>query len=208
MAKKEIKNRDVSTEEKIKDAAKLVFHKKGYAATRTRDIAEEAGINLALLNYYFRSKEKLFQLIMAETLSGFILQLSSVLNNKKTSLEEKVEQIANNYITFLSKEPEIPIFILSEVRNNSKVFMDKIPLREVVLNSEFIHQYEEVVHKGNVSEPNPLHFLMNVLGLVVFPFIAQPMLTQLGKLDQQQFNQLMEERKKRIPSWIKMMLKA
>lgn len=62
---------DTSTEEKIKEAARTVFHKKGFAATRTRDIAEEAGINLALLNYYFRSKQRLFELIMVETTAAF-----------------------------------------------------------------------------------------------------------------------------------------
>ena len=77
MAKtKEAKKIDTSTEEKIKEAARVVFHKKGYAATRTRDIAEEADINLALLNYYFRSKEKLFDIIMVETLSGFLQHLT------------------------------------------------------------------------------------------------------------------------------------
>jgi AcrR family transcriptional regulator len=60
--KKEVKALDTTTEAKIKNAARVVFHKKGFAATRTRDIAEEAGINLALLNYYFRSKEKLFEI--------------------------------------------------------------------------------------------------------------------------------------------------
>ena len=95
MAKsKEVKTLDVSTEEKIKEAARVVFHKKGYAATRTRDIAEEADINLALLNYYFRSKEKLFDLIMVETLSGFLQHLTAILNDGKTSLEKKIEQIA------------------------------------------------------------------------------------------------------------------
>jgi AcrR family transcriptional regulator len=65
MAVKKVKKElDTTTEAKIKAAARVVFHKKGFAATRTRDIAEEAGINLALLNYYFRSKEKLFDIIM------------------------------------------------------------------------------------------------------------------------------------------------
>ena len=73
MAKKSEKKKiDTSTEEKIKEAARTVFHKKGFAATRTRDIAEEADINLALLNYYFRSKAKLFEIIMVETLQMFI----------------------------------------------------------------------------------------------------------------------------------------
>src|ERR1700748_2737311 len=63
---------EISTEEKIKAAAKKLFTQKGFAATRTRDIAEEAGINLALLNYYFRSKEKLFELIMMENFRQFL----------------------------------------------------------------------------------------------------------------------------------------
>ena len=81
MAKKKSVEVDLSTEEKIKEAAKKVFLKKGYAATRTRDIAEEAGINLALLNYYFRSKEKLFDLIMLEKLEKFFGVIAPVLNN-------------------------------------------------------------------------------------------------------------------------------
>jgi len=62
MATKKInKELDTSTEAKIKAAARVVFHKNGFAATRTRDIAEEAGINLALLNYYFRSKQNHYE---------------------------------------------------------------------------------------------------------------------------------------------------
>ncbi len=208
MAKKELKEKDISTEEKIKEAAKLVFHKKGYAATRTRDIAEEANINLALLNYYFRSKEKLFTMIMVEALAGFFQQLSSVLNNTETSLETKIELIAQNYIDFLTKEPGIPLFILSEIRNNATFFIEKIPIQEVVLHSEFIKQYQTEVQKGNATEPNPIQFLMNVLGLVVFPFIAQPMLSHLAKIDSAQFNQLMQQRKKQIPIWVKAMMSA
>jgi len=67
---------DLSTETKIKEAARVVFYKKGFSATRTRDIAEEAGINLALLNYYFRSKEKLFEIIMFETFSAFVQSMA------------------------------------------------------------------------------------------------------------------------------------
>lgn len=67
MAKQLKKKIDQTTEEKIKIAARKLFTRKGFAAVKTRDIAEEAGINLALLNYYFRSKEKLFKLIMEES---------------------------------------------------------------------------------------------------------------------------------------------
>src|ERR1700740_358677 len=96
---------DPSTEEKIKNAARVIFHKKGYAATRTRDIAEEAGINLALLNYYFRSKEKLFDIIMAESLHDFRKHITTALNDEKTSLENKIETFVSNYIDLLINQP-------------------------------------------------------------------------------------------------------
>ena len=69
MARKSKPETNLSTEEKFKEAARVVFTRKGYAATKTRDIAEEAGLNLALLNYYFRSKEKLFEIIMLEKIT-------------------------------------------------------------------------------------------------------------------------------------------
>ena len=114
---------DATTEEKIKATARLVFHKKGYAATRTRDIAEEAGINLALLNYYFRSKEKLFEIIMFETLFGFMQNMIMVLSDEKSSLEKKVKLFVSNYIDLIIKDPNIPIFMLSEIRNHPENYL-------------------------------------------------------------------------------------
>jgi AcrR family transcriptional regulator len=73
-------------------------------------LQREAGINLALLNYYFRSKEKLFGIIMLETVTGFMQTMATILNDEKSSLEKKVELIASNYIDFIIKEPNIPNF--------------------------------------------------------------------------------------------------
>jgi len=209
MAKsKEIKSLDTTTEEKIREAARIVFYKKGYAATRTRDIAEEAGINLALLNYYFRSKEKLFDLIMLETITGFMHTMATILNNEKSSLEKKVALVAFNYIDFITKEPNVPIFMLSEIRNHPGRLLEKLPIKQLVMHSAFFRQHQEAVAKGKITEPNPLHFLMNLLSLVVFPFIAQPLLQGIGGLNDKQFSSLMQERKKLIPVWIKAMMKA
>lgn len=209
MAKsKEVKTLDTSTEEKIKEAARVVFLKKGYAATRTRDIAEEAGINLALLNYYFRSKEKLFGIIMIETVTIFMQTMATILNDEKSSLEKKVELLAFNYIDFITKEPNIPIFIVSEMRNNVNGLLEKLPIKQIVMNPMFFKQHQQAVEKGEITEPNPLHFLMNLLGLVVFPFIAQPLIQGVSGTNNKEFNQLMQERKKLIPVWIKAMMKA
>src|SRR3979411_2907460 len=105
MSKKKKADSALSTEEKIKEAARIVFMKKGFAATRTRDIAEAAGINLALLNYYFRSKEKLFELIMIEKLRKFFGFIAPIICDDSTSLETKLELLASNYVDMLLINP-------------------------------------------------------------------------------------------------------
>lgn len=206
VAKKSNKEIDNSTEEKIKNAARTVFHQKGFAATRTRDIAEEAGINLALLNYYFRSKEKLFDIIMFETMSGFMQRLSYVFNDNETSLEQKIELITETYIDQILLEPEIPLFLLSELRNGASDFFEKMPLAKTIMGSSFVMQFGQAVMSGQISNGHPLQFLMNLMSLIVFPFVARPLLTKVGSLKDEDFHSLMLERKKMIPIWVKIMM--
>ena len=162
----------MTTEERIKAAARKVFHQKGYAGTRTRDIAEEAGINHAMLNYYFRSKEKLFQMVMVETMTLFFQGVSAILNDESTSLEEKIERVVANYIDLLLEEPELPTFMFNEVRTNPEPFIVHTPIRETLQDSVLARQYAEAVAQGQVREPNLFHTILNVISLVIFPFIS------------------------------------
>ena len=118
MAKRK-KIEDVSTEEKIKQAARKLFTEKGFDAVKTRDIATEAGINLALLNYYFRSKEKLFDIIMVENFERFVQQLIPILGNESLSLDEILVQVTSSYIDMLKDNPDLPFFIMNEMRSDS-----------------------------------------------------------------------------------------
>src|SRR5262245_28336772 len=138
-AKKKVET-DHSTEDKIKAAARKVFTKKGFAAARTRDIAEEAGINLALLNYYFRSKEKLFDIVMMENLQQFLLGLKSGLHDEKSSLNEKVKLIAENYINMLKANPDLPLFVLTEIRANPAKLVSNMNVKNILLESTFFKQ--------------------------------------------------------------------
>lgn len=198
--------KDSSTEDKIKNAAKTVFHKKGFAAARTRDIAEEAGINLALLNYYFRSKEKLFVLVMIETLSEFFGTITKIVNNPETTFEEKIELFASGYIDLIFREPDIPLFIMSEIRNSPDQLLQKIDIRNIMFSSVFMSQFNDAVQQGKIKDQNFMHFMMNFIGLIVFPFIGKPLLKAISGLNEEQFNALIEERKKLIPVWIKAMI--
>lgn len=191
---------DLSTEEKIKEAASKVFTKKGYGNARTRDIAEEAGINLALLNYYFRSKEKLFEIVMGERIQKLFGILTPVLNDKETTLEEKFERITENYINMLIEHPDLPIFVLSELRNDPERFADRLQAKTHLTQSVFVKQLQE---KG--TKIHPFHFLMNLLGMIIFPFVGKPVL-QTVTGGEENYLALMEQRKKLIPEWLNMML--
>lgn len=197
---------NISAEERIKAAARKVFHQKGYAATRTRDIAEEAGINHAMLNYYFRSKEKLFQIVMTETMTQFFKGVGVILNDETTSLDEKIERVVANYIDLLLEEPDLPTFILNEVRPNPQFFVEQSPIGEALTHSVLARQYAEAVAQGRITEPNLMHTVLNVIGLVIFPFVAKPILSAITNLPEEQYKALMLQRKTLIPQWIKAIL--
>jgi AcrR family transcriptional regulator len=201
MAKQIKAESNLSTEEKIKEAARVVFTKKGYAGTKTRDIAEEAGLNLALLNYYFRSKEKLFEIVMMEKVKQLFSFIAPALNDEKTSLDEKLELIASSYIDMLIKNPDLPIFVLSEIRNNAESFGKMIQSKGYVLKTHFIQQLAE-----QKKDINPIQFFLNFMSMMIFPFIAKPILTVAGPVNDETFTQLLKERKALIPKWMKMML--
>lgn len=192
---------NLSTEEKFKDAARIVFTKKGFAATKTRDIAEEAGLNLALLNYYFRSKEKLFEIIMTENLQQLFSSLAPTLNNEALTLEKKISFIASNYIDMLFANPDLPLFVLSEIRTRPERFNKIIQLDSYVLKSHFIKQL--AAKKPGI---NPVQFFISFMGMLVFPFISKPVFQTSGAFDEAAFNQLIEQRKTLIPIWMNCML--
>jgi len=199
---------DTNSETKIKAAARVVFYKKGYVGTRTRDIAKEANMNLALLNYYFKSKEKLFELIVFETLTSFYQTIGTVFNDVTTTIEKKIQLVTEKYIDLIIAEPEIPLFVMSEIRRNGPAILEKLPAVNAIMQSVFIKQYKEAAKNGKITEPNPMHFLMNMMGLIVYPFINGPVMKKVGKLNDRQFDKLMQERKKLIPIWVNAMLKA
>ena len=195
--------KELDTEGKIKEAARIVFTQKGYAAARTRDIAEEAGINLSLLNYYFRSKEKLFNIIMTEKIQQFFGAMFPVISDDQLSIEVKIERFVSRYIDMLRNNPDLPIFVLSEIRNNPKHFVETIKADQILANSSLMKQLKE-----RKQDVNPIHFILNLLGMSVFPFLAKPILMSAGVLKENSFEILMEERKKWIPIWMKALLES
>jgi AcrR family transcriptional regulator len=189
---------DIKTEEKIKNAALKLFQQKGFAGTKTRDIAQEAGINIALLNYYFRSKEKLFEIVMEESLKKLFFGLRDVF--KRLTFEDKLEGIVNNYIDVLQTNPDLPLFVFSEVQAGATGFLKKAGIpSDFITSSPFLKQLSE-----ELKVENPLQIILNVLSLVIFPFLAKPLWIRLTDINEDEFAAFIEERRKLIPGWIKL----
>ncbi|WP_373512625.1 TetR/AcrR family transcriptional regulator [Persicitalea sp.] len=193
-------------EKKIKEAARRVFLAQGYEGAKMRQIAEEAGVNLAMINYYFRSKEQLFQSIYAETLAQFVGQIILMLN-EPTPLEVKIWKIVDRYTDFIMDNPLIPRFILSEQQVNDGAFFKGINARGLIGQSVFSKQLAEEAEKGNIREIAPLQVIMSILGNIVFPVVARPVVTYVGSLDDDGFKEFMKERKQIVPEMIMAYLK-
>lgn len=191
---------------KIKEAARKIFLEKGFAATKTRDITDAAEINLALLNYYFRSKKNLFDIIMVETMQSFSAGVITVFNNEETTLKEKVSLFVNHYIDLLTENQNIAPFIINTIRDNPDDYISRIGVVDKAKNSIFFKQFQEAIIKGEIPPINPIHFLLNTMGLVVFPFIAQPMISVVSGIPKDNFLDMLQERKRLIPLWIDAML--
>ena len=200
-SEKQMIEQEQTTEEKILEAASEVFTEKGFAGTRTRDIAEKAGINLALLNYYFRSKEKLFEQVMKIKVVLLFGKIFPILSNEKTSLEEKIDLASEKYFEILSKNPNLPLFVISEIQKKNSNISKIIPINKIFENSIIINQIKE-----KRPEINPLHYLVNFLAMTIFPFLAKPVFNAFELTNEEEYHQFISERRKLVPIWIKQLL--
>ncbi len=187
----------LTTEQKIIKAASKLFTQKGYAATKTREIAEEAGINLALLNYYFGSKERLYKEVVKKNLGMLLEVMIPILSEEKVSLKDKVVTIAKNYTQLLLEHEELPIFILNEWTVNEDLFVDIT--RDAGL---FAKPVIEKQLKENGMESSVPDFIVNLLSLIMFSFVAKPLIVSSGLVEEEEFADFVNQRKEKIWEWI------
>ncbi len=195
------------TENRILQAAKKVFIKNGLSGSRMQNIANEAKINKALLHYYFRSKEKLFDAVFKYAFFKFVPKVEEVMNSKK-SLFEKIELMADQYITVLMKNQFIPLFVLHEINRNPKRLYEL--MQQVGLNpSILVEQIQQEIKKGNIINIRPEQLVVNLLALCVFPVAARPLLQRVFfENNQKRYKQFLESRKKEVPQFVINSIKA
>lgn len=163
-----------NTEQKIITAAREVFLKNGMDGARMQQIADEAGINKSLLHYYFRSKDKLFDKVFTDTFSSVIETINDVFE-KSNTLESFIRNFVNGYTKTLIDRPYIPNFVFHELSKNPDRVVKHMSTANFDKKKIFAMIANEDIKK--LKPVDPVHILIDVLALSVFPFIARPVIT-------------------------------
>lgn len=164
-----------TTEEKILEAAKNVFVVKGMEGARMQEIADEAGINKALLHYYFRTKERLFEAIFSGIIKWAFPKIMNIVQSE-AGIVSKIEQVIDAYIELLIQHPFIPGFVLKELnRDPSGLF--KMVVKFGINPQMVFDQIQQAMDRGEIIRMNPRHLAANILSMCVFPFAVRPILS-------------------------------
>ena len=195
------KTKNKNTESHILNAAKNVFQRKGMDGSRMQEIADEAGINKAMLHYYYRSKQLLFEAVFNSAFLLLAPQLKKVLNDD-SSIEEKIRNFTSNYISFVSKHPYLPNFVIQEINRNPE-FILKMKNNLGFPNIEkFKKQVEMEIESGILKPMNSEQLFINILSLSIFPFIASPLIKAFINCDDESFKQIIDDRKTEVADFI------
>jgi TetR/AcrR family transcriptional regulator len=192
--------KSLSTEEKILEAAKTVFHRKGFEGARMQEIADEAGINKALLHYYFRTKENLFDAVFRSAFGEIFSKLFTTVESD-SPLDEKITNLVGAYIGFLQKNSYIPGFILAEMNQNPQKIIEVFKSAPVPPAMLFERMSKAVRHE-TLGTSDFRDVFINLLALCIFPIVARPMLQQIFEFSDKEYDQFIEKRKKEVPKFI------
>ncbi len=194
-------NKKDNTEIGILEAAKQIFHRKGMAGTRMQEIADKAGINKAMLHYYFRSKQLLFEAVFKQAFGLMAPQLNKIIN-ADIDLELKIRTFVENYIDFVIKHPYLPTFIIQELNRNPDFVVELMTKEYFPDIKSFVGQVDRLVSEGKIREIEPEQLFVNVLSLCIFPFVGKPMLKGFMGQDEKAYQELLKARKKDVGDFI------
>ena len=191
----------MTTEEKIFNAARIVFQKKGFTGARMQEIADEAGINKAMLHYCFKNKELLFQAVFMNAFGQLAPQINEIFNSNETVFE-KIKKFTDSYISFVIQNPHLPAFVIQEMNNNQQFVMSFLNNENKPNPSQFVLQIEKEIQDGIIININPKQLLLDIFSMTAFPFVAQTLVKGILQISDSEFNLMMEERKTTIANQI------
>jgi len=192
---------ELQTKEQILEAAKMIFQERGFAGARMQEIADEAGINKSMLHYYFRSKDKLFQKVFQDSIRQFFPEILKVLN-ADLAFNSKIERLVETYYEMFKKHPHLPRFVIHEMNQHPDRFKEFVNNMSFEIPELFVKQIRAEMEAGTMRKIDPREFIINTIGLCVFPLIARPMIETVFEMNDDQYQHFLEQRKKELPKFI------
>jgi TetR/AcrR family transcriptional regulator len=192
----------IPTQQKILDSAREIFIAKGMDGARMQEIADHAGINKALLHYYFRNKETLFRAVFQQAMKELLPAMTEVFTTDRPLLE-KIPDFFSVHMGFIQANPMIPQFILTELTRNPDMLMIGFrAIKDQGLFDKFTSEVNESIRNGEIKPVDSFQLIINLLSLSIFPFIAKPVLMRLFSMDESQFENFLENRKTEVTKFV------
>ncbi len=169
------------TENRIIQAATDVFLEKGRDGARMQDIADRAGINKALLHYYFRSKNRLYEKVFESVVEFFLRHLLEAAQVQQ-DLPQMLRSFINEYIDTLARHPQVVQFVLWEIRHGGENFAraaKKVFENHGYTTIPLIAKTREALERGEIRPVDPVHFTLSLIGMCLYPFIARPVIERV-----------------------------
>lgn len=189
---------DLPMEERIVMAAENLFLDRGFSMTTTTEIAREAGCNQALVHYYFRTKENLFQKIFDNKVAQFVSAFMTV-ENHDGPFEEKIGKIVEVQFDIMNANRKLPLFLINEVIHKPErlaALRDKLKELPDKLLSMIDRELTKEIAKGSIRQIDALSLLMNILSMNVFVFISMPIFRSILNLSDEQSEALVSSRRR------------
>lgn len=186
--------KDSETEKRIKETAKNLYFKEGKFNVTTQEIADAAGVNRTLINYYFRSRDNLFSIIFKEAIEVELIFSEKILFSEM-SFKQKAEHYIDRSIRNAMEFPYMESYIVTRL-NEGYFYKEEEDWQRFM--SRFTDEYKEEVRQGRLHILDPLQFIFNMISLTSYPFAARPLLQSSLRISDERFDQMMDERKEII----------
>ncbi|MBK1896943.1 TetR/AcrR family transcriptional regulator [Chryseobacterium paridis] len=181
------------TQELIKETAKHLFFVKGKFDATTQEIADEAGVNRTLINYYFRSRDNLMQIVFDEA-QKVEQEKSKIIQSSDLPFKEKISQFIEGSLSTSLQYPYLETYIVSQINKGNCHQKD-------IEEDELKKMYEDIEREmalGNIERMKPIQFILNMVSLLVFPSAIRPLLMENLMIDDKEFDKIISERKEII----------
>lgn len=194
------KKTDTDTEQLIKDTAKRVFFGEGRFNATTQEIADAAGVNRTLINYYFRSRNNLFDIVF-EDAQKKEYERTQMIADSEEPLKEKLTAYLDLFFEQAKEYPYLEIYIVTQM-NQGSCYKDPEMINQLL--GRFYEDISEEMEKGNIQKMQPQQFVINFISLATFPVSMRPLMEQSMGFTKEEYDKLLEDRKEII---LKMLFK-